>query len=193
MGRGLYLHPGLNLLALHWMPRTHKSHERLVGTTPYEDPPIIRIHSNAGVMHPTAPNGPIIEDRNHRFETCSVLLAQLYVQPCRGIPRHSTVCVEVTPHVGQTVRCSNELKRIKVQGQELCSRLEHPQTPCLTLPVHPAAVSKHGQRRTNESEPICIRLGESVSSVSRAPSCISKCALEIGFQAFCANSQELGV
>ncbi len=33
-------------------------------------------------MHPTAPDGPAIEDRAHRFETCSILLAKLQIQPC---------------------------------------------------------------------------------------------------------------
>ncbi len=32
-----------------------------------------------------------------------------------------------------------------------------------------------------------------MSSMQRTSSCISKCALEIGFQTLCANSQELGV
>ena len=165
MGRGLYLHPGFYLLALHWMPRTHQSHERLMGTTPYEHPPIVGIHSDTRVMHPTAPDGPVIEDRTHRLETCSVLLTKLKIQPRLWIPGHPTVRIEVTPYVGQTVRCPDESKRIEVQGQELRGRLEHPHASRPALPVYPAAVSKHGQRRTDDGKPIRIRLGESVSSV----------------------------
>jgi len=39
-----------------------------MGTTPHEHPPIVGIHSDARVVHPTAPYGPAIEDRHHRIK-----------------------------------------------------------------------------------------------------------------------------
>ena len=145
-------------------------------------------------MHPTAPDGPAIEDRDtpirdllgpfgKAVNTALPWDPWAFRHPCRSNPARKTDRAAF-----RQVRSGSKSK--DKNFAVVSSTHRFPFRPSRYIQLR--CPSKDNAVPTRV-KPIRIRLGESVSSVQRTPSCISKCALEIGLQAFCANSQELGV
>ena len=78
MGRGLYLHPGLDPkveeLPLPRMPGTHAIDEIPVRTREDVEPPVPRIHLNTWIVDPPAPDAELLEEGPDLTKVTSVLL-----------------------------------------------------------------------------------------------------------------------
>ena len=118
------------------------------------EPPVVRIHPNARVVDPSAPDVETLKEPANPLKVRAILLHELDVEAILSPFRDAAFRVEIPTRERCLFPSSMDRRLCQPAGG-----LDHPDVP-LPLSIHPAATAELQEKILEHMQPADVRLGD---------------------------------